>query len=320
MKEEKNEKYERKISERTQDIREDKEAVEITQHEDQALKVATQYLGEEVMEFFQIEGKVKYAAPTESIYMELKRMYQDFNFVMEDGTWKHFEFQSRDGGIKDLKRFRAYEAVLSQQQDVSVTTYVLYSGNVKNPVTEYTEGVNTYRIVPLVLKDYDAEQYFEEIRKKLREKIPVDKKDLVPVALCTLMGGKSTQKEKIHEAFEILHEIKELPKELIQKIEAVVYIMADKFLEEKEMENLKEELKMTRLGQMLWNDGKMEGERIGMERGMERGIERGIEHGVKAVIESCKMLKASWEQALDLLKEKMNLSQEQATEFMKKYW
>lgn len=85
---------------------------------------------------------------------------------------------------------------------------------------------------------------------------------------------------------------------------------------EKEMENLKEELKMTRLGQMLWNDGKMEGERIGMERGMERGIE----HGVKAVIESCKMLKASWEQSVDLLKDKMNLSQEQAMEFMKKYW
>lgn len=65
---------------------------------------------------------------------------------------------------------------------------------------------------------------------------------------------------------------------------------------------------MTRLGQMLWNDGKMEGERIG------------IEHGVKAVIESCKMLKASWEQSVDLLKDKMNLSQEQAMEFMKKYW
>lgn len=31
----------------------------------------------------------------------------------EDGSWKHFEFQSTDGGIPDLKRFRVYEAIAS---------------------------------------------------------------------------------------------------------------------------------------------------------------------------------------------------------------
>lgn len=39
------------------------------------------------------------------------------------------------------------------------------------------------------------------------------------------------------------------------KVEAVVYIMADKFLDSKEMEQLKEEIKMTRLGRMLYDDG-----------------------------------------------------------------
>ena len=43
--------------------------------------------------------------------------------------------------------------------------------------------------------------------------------------------------------------------EVIRKVEAVVYIMADKFLDSAEMEQLKEEIKMTRLGKMLYDDG-----------------------------------------------------------------
>ena len=57
---------------------------------------------------------------------------------MEDGTWKHLEFQSTDKGIQDLKRFRVYEALTSYTNNVEITTYVLYSGKIKNPITEYT--------------------------------------------------------------------------------------------------------------------------------------------------------------------------------------
>lgn len=47
----------------------------------------------------------------------------------------------------------------------------------------------------------------------------------------------------------------------------MVYVMADKFLDSVEMEQLKEEIKMTRLGKMLYDDGRQAGERIGEERG-----------------------------------------------------
>lgn len=59
--------------------------------------------------------------------------------------------------------------------------------------------------------------------------------------------------------------------DVIQKVEAVIYIMADKFLESKEMEKLKEEIKMTRLGQMLFYDGVAEGEVRGREGGRAEG-------------------------------------------------
>ena len=57
----------------------------------------------------------------------------------------------------------------------------------------------------------------------------------------------------------------------IQKIEAVIYIMAEKFLESMDLEEIMEGISMTRLGQMLVNKGIEEGEKRGELRGEKRG-------------------------------------------------
>ena len=51
--------------------------------------------------------------------------------------------------------------------------------------------------------------------------------------------------------------------------------MAEKFLDETELEEVKEVLKMTRLGEMLVNDGI----KLGIDQGIEQGIEQGIGQG-----------------------------------------
>ena len=108
------------------------------QTEDKVLKRAAKCFADELLRYFNITGTVSGIAPTESIHLELHRMYEDFNLIMGDGSWIHFEFQSSDGGVADLRRFRTYEAVTSQQYGVPVTTYVLYSGQIRQPKTELT--------------------------------------------------------------------------------------------------------------------------------------------------------------------------------------
>ncbi len=138
----------------------------LSQVEDAVMKTAIQYFGDELLTFLGIEGTTAYITPTEQVHLDLKKQYQDFNLVMEDGSWKHFEFQSTNEGISGLKRFRTYEAVASQQYGVSITTYVLYSGNIKNPMTEFTEGINTYRICPIIMKDWVAEELIKQLQQK----------------------------------------------------------------------------------------------------------------------------------------------------------
>lgn len=231
----------------------------IQQHEDAVLKTSMQFFGEELLPYFGIEGKVVSFAPTELIYLELQKLFQDFNFVMEDGTWKHFEFQSTNEGIEGLKRFRAYEAITSYQHKVQVETYVLFSGKIKKPLTEFTEGFNTYRVHPIIMQHKDADKFLDNLIQKLENGENVTKEDLVPLVLCPLMSGKSSHKERIMAAYEITRKATKINQEDIQRIEAMIYAMADKFLDAVDLEKLKEEIAMTRLGQMIWEDGKIEG-------------------------------------------------------------
>lgn len=281
-----------------------KEESDIYQHEDGVLKTAMRFFADELLPCFKIEGKVVGFAPTEEVQLELHKMYQDFNLVMEDGSWKHFEFQSTDGGLADLKRFRMYESVASCHYGVEVTTYVLYSGKIKHPVTQITEGVNTYQIVPIIMQNNSADEVIGNLRRKLKNGEIITKADLIPLILTPLMGGKMEQKERITAAFEICGRATEVSENDIRKIEAMVYAMADKFLEQMELEEVKEELKMTRLGAMLVNDG------------MQLGLERGLEN----VIKLCKEFGATKEEAVIRITNMFGRDIEIAKEDVEKYW
>ncbi len=244
----------------------------ISNHEDYALKVMAQFFQDEIMPALNIEGQVVGTLPTEGIHLELKKGFEDFNYLMSDGTIKHFEFQSSNEGIAGLKRFRMYESQMSYQHKTAVTTYVLFSGNIKKPMTEFQEGINTYRIVPIIMRDRNANEVIEKLTRKVNSEENITKVDLLPLVLMPLMGGTVSLKERISAAYKITHRITNIDEEVIRKVEAVIYVMADKFLNSAEMEQLKEEIKMTKLGQMLYDDGKA----IGIAEGKAEGKVEGM--------------------------------------------
>ena len=234
------------------------------QHEDAVLKLSAQAFATELLPYWGIEGKVVAIAPTELVQVEIHKQYQDYNFVMEDGSWKHFEFQSKDEGIEGLKRFRNYEATTSYQHKVSVTTYVLYSGKIKHPVTEFSEGINTYRIHPIIMQNKNADELLKRLEEKVKNGELLTKADLVPLSLTSLMGGESSLKDRVVRSYQIMQASKGVATEDVRKIEAVIYAMADKFLEEMDIEEIQEMMAMTKIGQVLVNRGKIEGKIEGM--------------------------------------------------------
>lgn len=290
------------MEEKTKGASEHCQKSDIRQHEDGVLKTSMQFFAEELLPFFNVEGKVVSFAPTELIHLDLQKLFQDFNFIMEDGTWKHFEFQSTNEGLAGLKRFRAYEALTSYQYGVIVETYVLFSGNIRNPMIEFTEGCNTYRIKPIIMRQKDADQLLESLEQKQNNKELIKKEDLVPLALCPLMSGKSSHKERISKAFYLMHNAKEIKKEDKDRMEAILYAMADKFLEATELKMLKEEMAMTRLGQMIWEDGVAEGEVRGEAKGRMATFLELVRDGLITLKEASQRLNMTQEEVEALLK------------------
>ena len=281
-------------------------------HEDLALKTAAHYFGEELLPALGISGIVEYIAPTETVKLEARQMYQDFNYVMEDRSWSHLEFESDSVTDEDLRRFREYEATVSRKFGVEVVTYVICSSKVKCLKAQLKVGINTYRVKIVRLKGRNADLLFRRLEEKGRRGERLERADFVSVLLTPLMSGESPIGERIIKGMKILQDAAgSLSAEEQEKMLAVLYTFADKFVSEKELNRVKEMIAMTKLGKLLVD---------GIEKGIERGLEQGLEQGMKALTETCKEFGADFRQTVEKVKIRFGISEEEAQEAVRKYW
>ena len=248
-------------------------ATEISQAEDRALKLSAQYFGTEMLQLFDVEGNIKEVFATELNYVEFQRLFQDFNYLMEDDSCCHFEFESDRIKKEDLRRFRAYEAVTSYTYHKPVITNVVCSATVKEPLCSLKEGINEYRVNMIRLKDGDADEVFRQMKEK--ETADVTKKDLLQVVLTPLMSGETKMKERISTGFHLLR--KEYPSvtaEESKKMQAVLYLFALKFLGRKEVKEMGE-IRMTYFAEMMQEEGRKEGRKANLIKLIKKKIQNG---------------------------------------------
>ena len=221
-------------------------------HEDLIMKKAMDVFAEEGLKFFGINQKVKDSSSTEIVVLEALNLHMDYTFLMENDSYIHFEFQTTNKGKSDLRRFRVYESVLSLQKDKDVTTYVVYSGNIKNAKDTLETGINKYKVKSIFMSDKNGDLVVEELEKKVKNKEHITKQELIALTFTPIMGGKLTKTEKIIKSIRI---VKSSDNEYKYDIESMLYAFADKFLKGKDLEKVKEEISMTELGRMLIEDG-----------------------------------------------------------------
>ena len=234
-------------------------------YEDRALKGAAQVLGEALVSFTGIGRKLVRVLPAEQVVFRTEVFQEDFNYELEDDKILHLEFESDEITKEDLMRFRGYEAVLSYQHKKDVITCVLCSAKAKKLRSRLDTGMNTYQVQVIWLKNWNAGELLKELEEKQAAQHPLDKEELLKLVLLPLMGGEVSQKARIRRGFELLRSEPDRQKQPeLRQVEGVLYILAQKFLEDDELEGLKEEIKMTFLGQMMYDDGWNDGEKKGM--------------------------------------------------------
>ena len=192
-------------------------------HEDLIMKKAMEVFSEDGIAALGIEGKVKEVGSTEIVVLEAKNFSMDYNFLMEDDTYLHFEFQTTNKKEDDLRRFRMYESFLSLQKGKDVITYVIYSNDIKNTDSVLKTGINEYKVRPIYLGERDGDIIIEDLERKLKNKESITKQELVSLTLTPVMGGKLSKSEKIIKSIRI---IKETESEYKYDIESMLYAFA----------------------------------------------------------------------------------------------
>ena len=269
--------------------------------EDRVLKVGMQAFGEEMVQYMGQEGKIVRVAPTEQVHLENRKLLEDFNFEMDGGYWRHYEFESDEIRVKDLRRFREYEAFVSMTYEVPVITTVVCSADMKQVRSCIEQGINTYKVEVVQLKQKNADWELQNIWSKMESGDKLTKVDLVAVALLPLMSGDTSIYDRCSQGFQILKKAQEnMEKEEIKKLQAMLYTLACKFLTEEDLIKLKEAIDMTVLGQALINDA--------------------TEKGIIALINAGRHFKASKEETTAIVKDEYSLSQKRAEDYVTQYW
>lgn len=258
----------------------------VYQLEDKVMKTAAQFFGEDLLHYAGIKGKIAGIAPTEHVHLEMRRMEEDFNFIMKDGSWRHLEFESDSITEKDLRRFREYEAYIGLTYNVPVMTVVICTSKVRVLKKELVNGDSIYRIRLVRLRDRNSDKIFEKLERKLCKAKALRRHDIFPLLLAPFMSGKMDISERIYRGMELLQrEELDVSDDERKKMQSVLYVLAVKLLDRNELSRVKESVGMTVLGEML------------LEEGIEKGIEKGIKTGVLRGLERVNALNAKLAEA-----------------------
>ena len=113
-------------------------------------------------------------------------------------------------------------------------------------------GLYTYRVQPIYLKNKNADEVFRKLKQNQDNGEAFTEDDYAALSLTPLMSGKMSRKDMFKETICLAKPNIELSAE---KATAMLYTLADKFLDRTELDEIKEVMRMTRLGQMLMDEG-----------------------------------------------------------------
>ena len=271
-----------------------------TKHEDALLKMGIGYFREHILKTLGIEYEYIDTGSTELIELTIHSLFMDFTFLTTQDMYIHVEFQTTNNSEEeDLQRFHAYEAMYSHKTGKKVITYVIYSGGIEKTKGELDCGLYTYKVKPVYMKNKNADEIINRLKSKVIAGESLEKEDYAELSLTPLMSGDKTRKDKIKDAILLTRYGTDDDSE---KALAMLYTLADKFLTGKELEEIKEVVAMTKLGQMLVDDGYKRGKNDGYKRGKNDGMITGKIQGAllcgKTPEEVAEMFKISIQEVL----------------------
>ena len=101
----------------------------------------------------------------------------------------------------------------------------------------------------------NGDDVFKNVSDKISKGISISKDDIISLSFSPIMGGQVSKLDRILNTIKLL---KDIDITYRHDVESIIYAFANKFLSGKDLERVKEELKVTELGKSLIDEGKKE--------------------------------------------------------------
>ncbi|PNR93603.1 MULTISPECIES: hypothetical protein [unclassified Petrotoga] len=182
----------------------------------------------------------------------------DFVFELEDNSLLHLEFQTT-WKKADLLRFAQYDIALYQKERRKINTVVMYSGKYESAENELDMGSIKYKVQQIFMIKYDGTKRYNEIKRKIEKEEPLTKKDLMDLVFLPLMRNEKSEEEVTKDVFELAIKIPdENQKEMVI---GSLLGFSDSYVRDEYINELKEVIRMTKIGTSLFEEGVEEGEK-----------------------------------------------------------
>ncbi|MCI8886490.1 MAG: hypothetical protein HFG70_00220 [Hungatella sp.] len=185
-----------------------------------------------------------------------------------------------------------------------MSTYVLCTSKVRVIKSSLDHEMNPYRVGVVRMKDHNADEVIRTLEDKQKAGEDLERGELLKVLLISLMEGETSQAVRIKKSLEILkREQGKLEEREVLPVESVLYALAMKVLNEKEIREVKEMMRMTLLGQLLMEDGMKRGREQGREEGEFKTMLELVQDGVLTMKEAAARKHMSVEEFREKLQE-----------------
>lgn len=160
-------------------------------------------------------------------------------------------------------------------------------------------GINEYKVNSISMASKDGDKIYNDIVDKIKSGIEITKQDIIALTFMPIMAGKIGIADKIINA---IHIVKDINDDYKYDVESILYAFANKFLSGKDLEKVKEELRMTELCKSL------------IQEGMDKGIKEGREEEKSELL--IKMLIKKFKKLPDEYKKKIKALPEETLEII----
>ena len=246
--------------------------IEITQNiayqnYDLAFKEALTIFENQTLDFLGLNlPKITGVLATEFAEVETRDEFVDLLFWLEDGTILHIEEQNVLS-TEDLIRFAQYVLRIFKRHRVPVHTVVL------SPASASTEGTRgfdmgslQYSVTHIVIRDRNADEVLEQVRKELSAGRPIHEIELIFVPL---MESRLSIEDLLLETIKLE---KEIENEAIRsKVIALTLVLSNKLVEPELLGKIWEDVKMLKILKFAEDKGKEQGLQLGIQLGIQQG-------------------------------------------------